>query len=85
MAWILPAFGISAVNLWHKKNLGYTMAGALLSFLIRMILAIAGMVVVEAREGMAFLDPLVVIFAVLSAITLGLLIWYMKCLRLPPG
>jgi hypothetical protein len=57
MAWILPAFAIAAVNLWRKKDLGYTLTGALLSFLLLLILAIVGMVIVQAREGLAVVGP----------------------------
>lgn len=83
MAWILPAFGIAAVNLWRKNDLGYTLAGSLLSFLTLLILAIVGMVIVQAWEGLAVPGPQVVIFGMLLAITLGMLIWYMKGLCLP--
>ena len=81
MAWILPAFGITTVNLWRKKDLGYTLAGALLSFLALMILAILGMVMVMVREGQPVAVPQVVIFGGLFAITLGMLTWYLRGLK----
>jgi hypothetical protein len=83
MAWILPALGITAVFLWRRKALGYTLAGALLSFLTLLILAIVGMVIVQVWEGLAVVGPQVMIFGVLLAITLGMLIWYMRGLCLP--
>ncbi len=81
MAWILPAFAIAAVNLWRKKNLGYTLAGSLLSFLTLLILAVVGMVIVQVSEGLAVIGPQVIIFGVLLAITLGMLIWYFRGLK----
>jgi hypothetical protein len=83
MAWILPAFAIAAVSLWRKKNLGYTLAGTLLSCLTLLILAIAGMVFVQVQNGLAVVGPQVVIFPVLFAITLGMLIWYFRGLESP--
>ena len=34
MAWVLPAFWITAVGLWRKQALGYTLAGALLTYAV---------------------------------------------------
>jgi hypothetical protein len=78
MAWILPAFGITAASLWHKKAFGYTLAGALLSYSVLLILAILSMVVVMVREGQPVVIPQAVIFGVLLAISLGMLVGYMK-------
>ena len=84
MAWILPAFGITAVSLWRKQALGYTLAGALLSYCVLLILAILGMVMSMVREGYPVVVPQVVIFATLLATSLGMLIWYLKGLESPP-
>jgi hypothetical protein len=81
MAWILPAFGITAVRLWRKGALGYTLAGALLTYGMLLILAILSMVVVMMREGYPVVIPQVMIFGVLFAISVGMLIWYMKGLK----
>jgi hypothetical protein len=78
MAWILPAFGITAVGLWRKRALGYTLAGALLSYLVLLILAILSMVVFMIRDGQPVAVPQVVIFGTLFAISLGMLLWYMR-------
>jgi hypothetical protein len=78
MAWILPAFGITAASLWRKKAFGYTLAGALLSYGVLLILAILSMVAVMVREGQPVVIPQVVIFGVLLAISLGMLVGYMK-------
>jgi hypothetical protein len=85
MAWILPAFGIAAVSLWRKQALGYTLAGAILSFGMLLILAILSMVVFMIREGQPLVVPQVVIFIALFAINLGMLIWYLKGLKSPPN
>jgi len=84
MAWILPAFGITAVSLWRKQALGYTLAGALLSYGVLLILAILSMVVFMIRGGHPVVAPQVVIFGALFAISLGMLIWYMRGLTSPP-
>jgi hypothetical protein len=85
MAWILPAFGIAAVRLWGKKPLGYTLAGALLTYTVLLILAILSMVVVMTREGIPVVVPQVVIFGTLFAISLGMLIYYMRGLNSQPN
>jgi len=84
MAWILPAFGITAVSLWRKQAVGYTLAGAILSYSVLLILAILGMVVFMIREGHPVVIPQVVIFGALLALNLGMLIWYMRGVTSPP-
>lgn len=81
MAWILPAFGITAVSLWRKQALGYTLAGALLTYVVLLILAILSMVVFMIQGGHPVVVPQVIIFGALLAISLGILIWYLKGLR----
>jgi hypothetical protein len=85
MAWILPAFGITAVNLWRKQALGYTLAGTLLSYAVFLISAILGMAIFMIREGHPVVVPQVVIFGTLLAISLGLLIGYMRGVKSPPA
>jgi hypothetical protein len=85
MAWILPAFGITAVSLWRGKALGHTLAGALLSYMALLILAILSMVVFMIREGQPVIAPQVLIFGALFAISAGMLIWYMICVKRPPA
>jgi hypothetical protein len=82
MAWILPACGITTISLWRKKALGYTLAGAILSYCVLLILAILGMVMFMVQYGQPIVLPQVVIFGVLFVIGLGILILYMKGLRL---
>jgi hypothetical protein len=78
MAWILPAFGITAFHLWRKQALGYTLAGALLSYTVLLVLAILSMVVFMVREGQPLVIPQIVIFCVLFVTSLGMLIWYLR-------
>ncbi|NOY61523.1 MAG: hypothetical protein GXO75_21640 [Calditrichaeota bacterium] len=84
MAWVLPSFGITVVSLWRKQALGYTLAGAVLSYGVFLTLAILSMVMFMIREGHPVVVPQVVIFGVLFAISLGMLIWYMRGLKSSP-
>jgi hypothetical protein len=81
MAWMLPAFGITAVSLWRKQALGFTLTGVILSFGMLLILVILSMVVSMIREGYPVAVPQVVIFIALFVINLGMLIWYLKGLK----
>jgi hypothetical protein len=83
MAWVLPAFLITAVNLWRKQALGFTLAGTMLSYIVLLISAILSMVVFMSRAGQPVFLPQVVIFVVLFIISLGILIWYMRGLKSP--
>jgi hypothetical protein len=76
MAWILPAFGITAANLWRKRPLGYILAGVMLSFFVLLVSAILSMVLFMVRDGHPVSIPQVVIFGTLLVISLVLLIWY---------
>jgi len=78
MAWILPAFGITAFCLWRKQALGYTLAGALLSYIVILVLAILSMVVFMVRGGQPLVIPLVVIFCALFVTSVGMLFWYLR-------
>ena len=75
-AWILPAFGITAANLWHKRSLGCTLAGVMLSCFVPIVSAILSMVVFMVRDGHPVSIPQVVIFGTLLVISLFMLIWY---------
>jgi hypothetical protein len=77
MAWILPAFVIAAVRLRRKQALGYTLAGALLSYCVLLTLAILSMVVTMMQAGQPVVAPQVVIFGTLFVVSLGMLIGYM--------
>jgi len=81
MAWTLPALAITAVSLWRKQPLGHTLAGVLLTFLALLILAILSIVVSMVRAGQPVVFPQVVIFGVLFAVSIGMMIWYLKNLK----
>jgi hypothetical protein len=78
MAWILPAFAIAGVSLRRKQALGYTLAGALLTYSLLLTLAILSMVVFMMRQGQPVVAPQVVIFGALFAISLGMLVGYLR-------
>ena len=82
MAWILPALGITAISLWRKQALGYTLAGAILAYLVLLILAILAMAVLVG-EGQPISVPAAVLFGALFACSLGLLLWYLKGVKSP--
>ncbi len=84
MAWILPAFGLAAVNLWRRKALGYALAGILLTYGGLLILAVLSMVVFMLRAGFSVSAPQVVIFGLILAFNLGMLIGYLKYLQPAP-
>jgi hypothetical protein len=84
MAWILPAFGITAVSLWRKRALGYALAGALLSYAVLLLSAILSMVIFMVRGSQPVSLAQVVIFGSLFTISLGILLFYMRGLKSPP-
>jgi hypothetical protein len=84
LAWILPALGITAVSLWRERALGYTLAGALLSYGVLLITAILSMVVFMIRNGHPLAVPQIVIFAIVWTVSLAMLIWFLKGLKSKP-
>lgn len=84
LAWILPALGITAVSLWRKQALGYTLAGALLSYAVLLILSVMSMVLFMVIDGHPVIIPQVIIFGLLFVINFGILISYLKNLKSPP-
>lgn len=82
MAWILPAFVITAVSLWRKHPLGYSFAGILLTFFVLLAMATLSMALFEARGGNPDAIPMAGLFGALIAITMGMLSWYFKTYRL---
>jgi len=81
MAWFLPATAITAVSLWRKQPIGYTLAGAILTFVVLLTLAILSMVVFMVRAGQPVVIPQVVIYGVLLIVSIGILFLYLKNLR----
>jgi hypothetical protein len=75
MAWLLPGMLLTALWLWRKRAIGYALAGALLTLLALLVLAIVAMAVVDmSLYGAA-------VFGILSAISLGMLVWYLRGLK----
>jgi len=84
MAWLLPALVITAVGLWRKQPIAYTLAGALLTFFLLMALAVLAMVVFMVRAGQPVVIPQVVIFVVMFAVSSSMVIGYLKNLQSSP-
>lgn len=84
MAWLLPALVITAVKLWRKQPIGYTLAGALLTYAVLLTLAVLAMVAFMARAGQPVVIPQVVIFVVMLVVSSGLVIVYLKNLKSSP-
>jgi hypothetical protein len=85
MAWMLPAIAITAVGLWRRQPLGYTLAAPVLTFLVLLTLAILSMVVFMVKAGQPVVIPQVVIYGVLFIVSIGGLIWYLKNLEPVPA
>lgn len=81
MAWMLPAMGLTAVWLWRKRALGYTLAGALLTFVPLMGLAVMTMTVFMRRYDQVVAIEQAAIFGIVSVVGLGMLVWYLEGLR----
>ena len=81
MAWILPANVLAAMWLWRRRPLGYALAGTLLSFLSLLVLAIMSMIFFELIYGLAAGFGIAVFFGVVFAISLGMLVWYLRGLK----
>jgi hypothetical protein len=81
MAWILPVTALTALWLWRGRALAYTLAGTLLTFLSLLALAIISMIVIMVLYGQAVSVGPAVIFAILFAISLWMLIRYLRGLE----
>jgi hypothetical protein len=84
MAWILPANVLMAIWLWRRRALGYALAGTLLSFLSLLVLAVMSMMVSQVLYGVAAVAEalgIAVVFGVIFAISLGMLLWYLRGLK----
>ena len=84
MAWLLPALVITAVGLWRKQPIAYTLAGALLTYAVLLTLAVLSMVVFMVRAGQPVVIPQVVIFVVMFAVSSSMVIGYLKNLQSSP-
>lgn len=81
MAWILPATILTALWLWRGRAVGYTLAGVLLTFLSLLALAIMSMIVFMVLYGQAVSVGPAAIFAILFAISLWMLVRYLRGLE----
>ncbi|MGB3632522.1 MAG: hypothetical protein WA982_00625 [Rubrobacteraceae bacterium] len=78
MAWILPAMLLSSFWLWKRRALGYTLAGVMLTFGTMIVLAVMAMVVSMSLLGQAVAIGQAAIFAIVAAVILGMLAWYLR-------
>jgi hypothetical protein len=78
MAWILPAFALTAIWLWRKLDMGYALAGALLTFMSLLLFAIMGMVVSMSLYGQPVTLGMAAVFGLVATVSLGLAVWYLK-------
>lgn len=81
MAWMLPAMILTAVWLWRKRALGYTLAGALLTFMSVLALAIMAMMVSMGFYAQTAAPGMAVVFGVVAVASLGMVAWYLRGLE----
>jgi hypothetical protein len=81
MAWMLPAMILTAVWLWRKWALGYTLAGALLTFMSVLALAIMAMMVSMGFYAQPVALGMAAVFGVVAVISLGMVVWYLRGLK----
>jgi hypothetical protein len=81
MAWILPANVLTAIWLWRRRAQGYVLAGTVLSFLSILVLAIMSMLVFQVLYGVVAALVPVAIFGSVFAISVGMLVWYLRGLK----
>jgi hypothetical protein len=81
MAWILPAVALTAVWLRRGRARGYALAGVLLAFLTLLAIAIVAMMVAMSLYGQPVALGMGAVFGVLSAISAGMLAWYLRGLK----
>lgn len=81
MAWILPSLILTSVWLRRGRAVGYALAGALLTFLPLLALAIVTMVVAMALYGQAAAAAPAAIFGLLATASLWMLVRYMKGMK----
>lgn len=81
MAWILPSLALTGIWLRQRRPIAYALAGALLTFLALLALAIIVMVVAMALYGQASSVAPAAIFALLAAASSWTLVRYMGGMR----
>ncbi|QIN84699.1 hypothetical protein GBA63_20125 [Rubrobacter tropicus] len=81
MAWILPSLAITGVWLRRKRAVAYALAGALLTFLPLLALAIVVMVFAMALYGQAASVAPAAIFGLLAVASSWMLVRYMRGMK----
>lgn len=81
MAWILPAMGLTAVWLWRRRAIAYTLAGGLLSFAAFITLAIGAMMVAMSAYGEPVGLGMAAVFGAISTASLAMLIRYLRVMK----
>jgi hypothetical protein len=84
MALLLPANVLTAIWLWRRRALGYALAGTLLSFLSLLVLAVISMLVFQVLYGVAAVVEalgIAVVFGVVFAVSVGMVVWYLRGLN----
>ena len=74
---LVPAMGRTALWLWRERTIAYALAGALLAFVALITLAIGAMMVAMSLYGQPVAIGMSAVFGSVSAVSLGMLIWYM--------
>jgi hypothetical protein len=81
MAWLLPSLAMTGIWLRQKRAIAYALAGALLTFLPLLALAIVVMVFAMAFHGQAASVAPAAIFGPLAAASSCILVRYMKGMK----
>jgi len=81
MAWILPASALTAVWLWQKRALAYTLAGVLLTFFSLLALAIMAMMISMSLYAQIVASGMAAVFGVVATISLCLMVLYLRGLK----
>ena len=81
IALLLPAVGLTAIWLWRKRAIGYTLAGVLLTALLIMGPALMSEMAFGVQYGLHGFTGEIAIYGIVSVISLGLLIWFLRGLR----
>lgn len=84
LAIILPAIFITGIFLLKGISFGFVLAPMLLTFTILMNITIGVLAIVMNSKGIESDLILTVIMGVLALVSLGLLIWYLKCIKPAP-
>lgn len=81
LAVFLPAIFITGLFLLKRNPLGFILTPVLLSFFVLMDITIGALAIVMKTRGIESDSTLTIIMGVLSMISLGLLIWYFKRIK----